>query len=189
MRAEAVLQVRPRQILGAFSMLIRMVDDPSDEVIAALRKAMPEFSFRKFLTSFDDMAPEPRQVAGTLVRKIDGDCLPQLLHEMDRPSPVGRRRAVLAALAMGMVSGLEKRIIELLSDDDHIVRVAAATALADCKSAPSWEALRDALLDRSFVVKEAAEASLQCISDALLDSQGGSEAVEDEAATVAESPA
>ncbi len=187
-RAEAIVQVRPRQIIGAFSMLVRMVDDPAEEVRGALRKAMPEFSFRQFLRSFDDMAPEPRQLAGTLVRKIDGDCLPQLLHEMDRPSPVGRRRALLAALAMGMVSSLEQRIIELLSDDDHIVRVAAATALADCKSAPSWEALRDALLDRSYVVKEAAEGSLQRISEALMHSANGqAESVEDEA-PLAEAP-
>ena len=73
---------------------------------------------------------------------------------------------------MGMVSQLEKRIIELLSDEDHIVRVAAATALADCKSVPSWEALRDALLDRSYVVKEAAEGSLQRISEALMHHAG-----------------
>ena len=189
-RAEAVLQVRPRQILGAFSILIRMVDDPAEEVRDALRTAMPEFSLRQFLTNFDDMAPEPRQVAGTLVRKIARDCLPQLLHEMDRPSPVGRRRAVLAALAMGMVSQLEKRIIELLSDEDHIVRVAAATALADCKSVPSWEALRDALLDRSYVVKEAAEGSLQRISDALMHHAGEQseqeEPAEDHAVSVAE---
>ena len=167
-RAEAILQVRQRQVLGALSMLIRMVDHPDEEVRRALKTAMPEFSFRQFLSNFDDMAREQRQVAGALVVKIDDDCLAQILHQLNRPSPVGRRRALLAALAMGMVSKLEERIIELLSDEDHIVRVAAATALADCKSVPSWEALRDAMLDRSYVVQEAAEGSLQQISAALM---------------------
>ncbi len=175
-RAEAVLQVRQRQILGALSLLIGMVDDPADEVRKALKAAMPEFSFRHFLSNFDDMEPQQRQVAGALVMKIDEDCLAQVLHQLDRPSPVWRRRAVLAALAMGMVSkvpALEQRMIELLSDDDHIVRVAAATALADCKSVPSWEALRDAMLDRSYVVQEAAEGSLQQISAALMQDMAG----------------
>lgn len=169
-RAEAVMQVRQRQILGALSLLIDMVDDAADEVRQALRTAMPEFTFRQFLSNFDDMTPELRQVAGALVVKIDDDCLAQILHQLNRPSPVWRRRTILAALAMGMVSKvakLEERIIELLSDEDHIVRVAAATALADCKSVPSWEALRDAMLDRSYVVQEAAEGSLQQISVAL----------------------
>ncbi len=167
-RAEAIVQVRKRQILGALSLLVDMVDDPDPEVRQALRNALPEFSFRQFLSNFDDMAPEQRQVAGALVVKIDVDCLDQVAQQLDRPSPVVRRRAVLAALAMGMVSRLEQRIIELLSDDDHIVRVAAATALADFKSVPSWEALRDAMLDRSYVVQEAAEGSLQQISAALM---------------------
>lgn len=172
-RAEAIAQVRQRHILGALSMLVRMVDDPDEEVRKALKTAMPEFSFRQFLSNFDGMAAEQRQVAGALVVKIDDDCRAQILHQLNRPSPVGRRRAVLAALAMGMVSKLEERIIELLSDEDHIVRVAAATALADCKSVPSWEALRDALLDRSYVVQEAAEGSLQQISAALTQHLGG----------------
>ncbi len=175
-RAEAVLQVRQRQILGTLSLLIGMVDDPAEEVRRALKTAMPEFTFRQFLSNFDDMTPELRQVAGALVVKIDDDCLAQVLHQLDRPSPVWRRRTVLAALAMGMVSKvakLEERIIELLSDEDHIVRVAAATALADCKSVPSWEALRDAMLDRSYVVQEAAEGSLQRISMALTQHLAG----------------
>ncbi|MDY0165262.1 MAG: HEAT repeat domain-containing protein [Thermoguttaceae bacterium] len=167
-RAEAILQLRHRQILGAMSMLIRMVDDPAEEVRRALKTALPEFNFGQFLASFDDMAPEQRQVAGALVVKIDDECLTQILHQLNRPSPVWRRRTVLAALAMGMVSKIEQRVIELLADEDHIVRVAAATALADCKSVPSWEALRDAMLDRSYVVQEAAEGSLQQISAALM---------------------
>lgn len=185
-RAEAVLQVRPRQILGALSMLVRMVDDPNKEVRRALKIAMPEFSFRQFLSNFDDMAPEQRQVAGALVVKIDDECLAQILHQLNRPSPVWRRRAVLASLAMGVVPRLEKRIIELLADEDHIVRVAAATALADCKSVPSWEALRDAMMDRSYVVKEAAEGSLQQISAALMQLGGEPETPERETGSACE---
>jgi len=66
---------------------------------------------------------------------------------------------------MGLVDGMESVIAGLLSDDDHMVRVMAARALADSKSVPSWEALRDAMFDRSILVKEAAEKSLESISD------------------------
>jgi len=167
-RAAAIRQLRSRQVPGALSLLIRLVDDEHPAVREALRIAMPEFSFRQFMANFDDLAEELRPVSGHLVTKLDESCQEKLLELMNRPSPVGRRRAILAALSMGLVHGLEERIIELLSDDDHIVRVAAAKALADCKSAPSWEALRDALLDRSYVVQEAAEESLQLMSQSLL---------------------
>ena len=88
---------------------------------------------------------------------------------MDSRSPVRRRRAVLIATAMGMVPTMEEVLIERVSDDDHMVRATAAEALADCKTMPTWEALRDALLDRSVVVQEAAEQSLERISRALLE--------------------
>jgi hypothetical protein len=166
-RAAAIVQLRPREIPDAFLLLLERVDDDNEQVRQALREAMPEFSFDQFLANYDDMPEELRPISGHLVMKIGGDCLPKLEHEMRRPSPVGRRRAILVALSMGLVHNLEERIIELLSDDDHIVRVAAAKALADCKSVPSWEALRDAMLDRSYVVKEAAEQSLEMISESL----------------------
>ena len=55
----------------------------------------------------------------------------------------------------------------LLSDKDHMVRAAAAGALAESETETSWESLRDALFDSSVVVKEAAEQSLLRISQSL----------------------
>jgi len=68
---------------------------------------------------------------------------------------------------MGLVQELEEHIVPLISDDDHMVRLAAAQSLADCETENSWERLRDALLDRSVVVQEAAERSLMQISRSL----------------------
>jgi HEAT repeat protein len=145
-----------------------MVDSPEEEVKQALRKAMPEFTLGQFLPNVEAMDEELRPIAGHLVRKIDPDIVPELAAAMEGPSPVGRRRAVVGASAMGLVQELEETVIRLLSDEDHMVRAAAAKALADCKSMPTWEALRDALLDQSFVVQQAAEQSLEQISQYLL---------------------
>ncbi len=163
-RASLIEQLRPRKVPGVLSILIRLVDNPHDVVRAALHKALPEFTFKKFLANFDDMPEDLRATAGYLVRKIDLDAVPQLVAEMECLSPVRRRRAVSAATAMGVVGEMEPAVIKLLGDNDHMVRIAAAKALADCKSMPTWEALRDALLDRSVIVREAAEASLMQIA-------------------------
>lgn len=167
-RASLLVQLRPRKIPDAHWLLVRMVDSPEEEIKQALREAMPEFTLRQFLANFDAMDEELRPTAGHLVRKIDTEVAAKLAAKMDSPSPVTRRRAVLATNTMGLVQELEKTIIKLLSDEDHMVRVAVAKALADCKSMPTWEALRDALLDRSFVVTQAAEQSLEQISHYLL---------------------
>ena len=60
-------------------------------------------------------------------------------------------------------------------DEDHMVRVAAAGALEHVGTKPSWDALRDALLDRSVIVQEVAEKSLRCITEALGAMPGGLE--------------
>ncbi|HOM17439.1 MAG TPA: HEAT repeat domain-containing protein, partial [Thermoguttaceae bacterium] len=121
----------------------------------------------KFLRTFEHLPDEFRQTAGYLVRKIDFDAPAILLAEIQSLSPVRRRRAVEAASAMGAVGELETAITPLLQDEDHRVRIAAAKALADSRSQPTWEALRDALFDRSLVVREEAEKSLQKITASL----------------------
>lgn len=159
-RSHLIRQVRSRQIPGAMSLLIGMVGSPHDEVRQALREALPEFTLQHFLANFDKMADELLPTAAHLVRKIDADVRPRLTEEMKGRSPVRRRRAVLASAAMGLAREMEQLIIDRLSDDDHMVRIVAAKALAECDTMPTWEALRDALLDRSVMVQEAAEQSL-----------------------------
>jgi len=166
--APLIEQLRPRKVAGAYGILIRMVDNPSPVVHEALRKAMPEFTFRQFLTNFDSMDEDLQPIAGHIVRKIDDGVSEKILEEFSGLSPVRRRKAILAAGAMGMVPELEQEIVKLLSDEDHMVRVEVAKVLADSKSAPTWEALQDALLDKSFAVKEAVEQSLDRISKSLV---------------------
>jgi len=166
-RAHLIRQIRSRQIRGAMSLLIGLVGSPQEEVREALREAMPEFTYRQFVTNFETMPDELLPTAGHLVRKIDTDVRPRLIEDLESRSRLVRRRAVLAAGAMGLVGELEPSIIERLSDEDHMVRVAAASILAECETMPSWEALRDAMFDRSAAVQEAAEKSLMQISQSL----------------------
>lgn len=166
-RAHLVRQIPSRQIPGAMSLLIGMVDTPHEEVREALREAMPEFTYQQFMTNFESLPEELLPTAGHLVWKIDTDVRPRLIEDMESRSRLRRRRAVLAAGAMGLVGELEQSVIERLSDEDHMVRVAAANVLAECETMPSWEALRDALFDRSVAVQEAAEQSLMQIRQSL----------------------
>lgn len=174
--AGALRQIRPRGVPGALSLLIRMADTPHEAVRQALRDAMPEFSLRHFLGNLDAISDELRPAVGHLVRKIDADAAAVLAEEMEGLSPVRRRKAVTAADAMGVAAELEEKIIRLLNDDDHMVRIAAARALEECGTQPTWEALRDALLDRSVVVQEVAERSLQRISRLLCEEEEGQQA-------------
>ena len=169
-RAHLIRQLRPREIPGAMSLLIRMVDSSQEIICEALREAMPEFSFRQFMVTFDSLPEKSQLIGGHLVRQIDPDAASLLAAEMGVLSPVRRRRAVSAAVAMGLSRELEEALIPLVSDSDHMVRAVAAEALSQSESVVTWEALRDALLDRSVIVQEAAEQSLMQISQTLMAS-------------------
>ncbi len=167
-QAHVLRQLRPRKVRDALLILLRKVDTPHEVIREALREALPEFSFRHFMTNLDTMDEATRLQSGYLVRQIDIEVPARLLSEMHCPSPVRRRRAVLGADVMGLVGQMEDSVIQLLADQDHMVRVAAAKALADCATRPSWEALRDAMLDPAYVVAEAAEQSLERLSSSLM---------------------
>ncbi len=166
-RANILKQLRPRKIPGAMTLLIRMVDNAPEPIRAALSEALPEFSFRQFMINLDSMPDELQQPSGHIVRQIDLEAPQLLAAELGVLSPVRRRLAVNAAMAMGLVQELEEYVVPLISDNDHMVRAAAAQALADCETQSSWESLRDALFDPSVVVQEAAEQSLLRISQSL----------------------
>jgi HEAT repeat protein len=166
-RANLIRQIRTRPIPNTMSLLTEMVDDPHEEVRQALREALPEFTYQQFLANFESLPDDLLPTAGHLVRRIDVDVRPRLTEDMENPSRLRRRRAVSAAAAMGLVRELESCVIERLSDEDHMVRVAAANALAECDTMPTWDALRSALLDRSVIVQRAAEKSLTRIAQSL----------------------
>ena len=181
-RAHLLRQLRPRDVPGALSLLIRMVGNSHEAVREALKESLPEFTFRQFIVNFDSLPEELRETTGYLVHKIDPDAKSALRAEMNSLSPVRKRRAVLASVAMGMTGKVEQTVIGLLSDEDHMVRIAAAKSLAAVETMPSWGALRDALLDRSVIVKETAEESLRKISQTLLTDREAEEEAEEEMA-------
>ncbi len=160
-QAAVLPQIRQRGIPGALSRLVDFTDSPHDMVRQAACESLSEFSFDRFLAAFDMLDDHIRQSTGELVRRINPHALPGLIEEMLSRSRTRRLRAVGVAISMGVIGDIEPTIIELLSDEDHVVRSEAVRALGYSNSESSRQALREALLDRSIVVQEIAERSLR----------------------------
>ena len=160
-QANVLVQLRGRGILGTLPRLVEMIDSRHAVVRDAARASLGEFSFRRFLSAFDMLDEEIRQSTGTLVKKVDPQTIPQLRSEMQLPVRTRRLRALSIARVIKVVKQLEGTIVGLLKDEDHMVRAEAARALAQGESPSSWEALEDALHDRSATVQEAAERSIR----------------------------
>lgn len=160
-QANVLVQLRERGIHGAMTRLIEAAASPHELVRKAAQQCLAEFSFKRFVASFDLLEPEVRASTGALVKRVDPGALDGLRQELLAPVRSRRLRGVEMAVALGVVHELEEEVIALLQDEDHFVRIQAAEALASSDSPTSREALRAALLDRSVTVKEAAEHSLR----------------------------
>lgn len=164
-QAQAARQLRHRGIPGALQHLIDLLDCPHEVVQQAARENLGEFTFPRFMAAYDTLDERARHSTGLLVRKVDLETVPLLVKELHSPARTRRLRAIDVANTIGVVSEVEAEIIELLGDEDYVVRIEAATALAQSVTPTVRSALERALADSSVLVQEAAERSLQRFSE------------------------
>ena len=160
-QANVVPQLRGRGIPGILPALLELVESPYEVVRKAARDSLTEFSFKRYLAAFEMLDEDVRRSTGLLVKKIDPLTLPQLKEEMKSPVRTRRIRGIAIARAVEAVEAVEDAIIELLADEDHMVRVEAAAALGQSATPLSRLALQQSLGDTSEVVREAAQRSLR----------------------------
>lgn len=159
-QAIALGRLRERGIPSAMTRLIEALDSPHKVVREAARDSLDEFQFDRYVLIFDTLDDdEEREKTGLLVRKVDPNCLPLLKLEMSSKSRTRRIRAAAMSRAMQLAGQLEKQLLELLEDEDHIVRGQAVLALSQCTSLEVGTALAAALDDPSVAVQEAAQES------------------------------
>ena len=128
-QAKVVPQLRSRNIPGTLSVLLELVESPYDVVRRAAREALAEFSFKRYLATFEMLDAEVRRSTGLLVKRIDPHTVPLLREELKSPMRTRRLRGLAVAQAIEAVEVLEPLVIDLLEDEDHMVRVEAATTL------------------------------------------------------------
>ncbi|MBI3465306.1 MAG: HEAT repeat domain-containing protein [Planctomycetes bacterium] len=161
-QAHAVRQLRPRGIPGVLPKLIEMIDSPHEPVRDAVRESLSEFNFRRYIGAFDMLDDDARISTGRLVRRLDPQAIPLLLEELHSPVRGRRLRGLNVAAVIGAVPDIEDVLILLLSDEDHVIRTAAAQTLSQGESFVSQVALEKAAVDdRSVAVKQAAQQSLR----------------------------
>ncbi len=159
-QAAALRQLRQRGVVGALPVVIKMLDSPYAVVRQAARASLSEFTFERFLSSFDVLEEDVRRSTGRLVRKVDPSAAEKVVAELKSPVRTRRLRALAMMEAMELVDQLENDVAAMLDDRDHMVRAEAARLLAQGRSRASYEGLLRALDDRSEVVREAARESL-----------------------------
>ena len=153
--------------------LLRLVESPYPVVRKAARASLSEFTFKRFVAAFDMLDDAARRSTGLLVKKIDPQSITLLNDELKSPIRTRRHRGLVIARTIDAVQGVEATIVELLKDEDHLVRMEAAAALSKATTPASLAALKQSLYDSSEVVREAAMRSLQESLEHLLPPEAG----------------
>ncbi len=162
-QAAAARQLRDRHIPGTMAKLIELVSSPHPAVRAAARESLAEFSFENYIARYETLDDDVRRQTGALVAMVDPNALMRLKQEMASLVRRRRLRAIEMADVMGVTARVADALIERLDDEDHLVRAAAADALAECSVFDVRDALLAALGDRSFAVQSAARNSLRVL--------------------------
>ncbi len=163
-QAAALGHVRQRALPGAMTRVVELLESDHETVRAAARKCLADFTCERFLMAFDMLSPEARQSTGKLVAKVDLRAVVLLGDELGSSSRNRRIRALEATAATGLAPALEERLIAMLAEEDHYLRVKAAEALRYCDTPRVKQALRERLLDPHLSVQSAVEASLVFLS-------------------------
>jgi len=155
-QAIALRQFRQRGISGALPLLIEKVESPHSVVREAARDSLPEFSFARYLAGFETLDDDVRQSTGRLVKKVDLQSAPLLEDELTSKIRSKRLRGLAIVDAMDMAAEVQKALIGLLFDEDHIVRQDTIQVLATQNTEAVRSALTRVLDDSSPMVREAA---------------------------------
>lgn len=159
-QAAATRQLRDRHIPGTMPLLSDLLDGPHEEVRNAAREALAEFSFENFVKNYDSLSEEARQTTGSFVQRVDEEYLALLKNELSAQGVKPRLRAIEIAQLLEVVPFVVDDLLTLLTDNDHVVRAAAAEALKYWPVPEVQAALEIAALDRSGTVQNAARNSL-----------------------------
>jgi HEAT repeat protein len=141
-QAEALVQLRGRGIAEARVRVVAMLDSPHASVRGAARLSLAEFTFPRFLATYDALDAATRQSTGQIVKKVDPHIVPLLEAEITSRGRTRRLRALAIARTLDLVELVEGSIMQLLKDEDHTVRADAADALAALNPEPSEELSR-----------------------------------------------
>jgi HEAT repeat protein len=168
-QANILAHIRQRAIPGILPRLVTFMENPHHEVRRAAQRCLGEYTFARFVSSFDMLDDDVQKSTGELVKKVDPETLPLLQKELTSKNRSWRIKGLKIAVVLDLVDALEATILDLLHDGDPEVRCEAARTLAASKSPTSRQALEYAQHDNDYHVQLSAKRSLQERDEEIID--------------------
>lgn len=163
-QAWATGQLRSQHIPDALQKLINLLDSPEAIVQSVARQELQGFNLDCLLAKFESMSPQARKNGAGLLEKIDPDYLTKLVHEYHHAIRRRRVRALRATLAFGWQQKVLPAVLDMLKDDDTLIRRTTVEILEHAPTAKTIAALVALKDDPSERVRETVEQTLARIA-------------------------
>lgn len=163
-QAQAIRQLRSRHIPGSLVHLLQAIESPHEIVLRAAQESLTEYNVESYLANFDMMDEEAKRSNARIVRKVDRNLKARLAKELQDNARTRKMRALKVIDYMEVAAELQEQLLELIVDKDQFLRSETVTVLGKCDTIEARELLNQALMDKSQIVREAAEASLQSLA-------------------------
>lgn len=135
--------LRQRGLPHVMALLLKQLDHADERVREAARKALGDFSFERFIGSFDQMENASRKMLGKMMLRIDLKAPQKLRGELEARHRQHRLRATRIIRLLGLTRDFKSELMALLADRDRMVRREAIETLASEPDATLLDELRD----------------------------------------------
>lgn len=159
-QAWATGQLRSHHVPDALAKLIEQLDNPEACVQAVARQELQGFDLECLLSRFESMSPLALANASKLLQKIDPNCLARLSSEFGHSIRRRRIRAIRGALAYGWHFQMLPALLDLLKDEDALIRRTTVEVLGEAHRPEVLAALVALQNDPHPRVREAVEHAL-----------------------------
>ncbi|MCG6154483.1 HEAT repeat domain-containing protein [Rubinisphaera margarita] len=163
-------QLRDTNLPDKYRQLVDRLDSPHKIVEDQAREALGRFEVQQAIDFSESAKPSAGPKIADLLLKVNPFAIQELCREMANPVRTRRLRAAKAAHFMQLHTEVTPALLELLQDNDTIVKRVVAEILGDIPTRQVAGRLQELLDDSSPRVREAAAASLAKITPQLTGS-------------------
>lgn len=126
----ATQQIRERGVANSLGLLLQKLEHADPRIRDAAREALSDYTFERYVGSFDSMDDSTRRAMGAAILKIDPGAKETLAAELRSGQRRARMRAAKITRVLGRADGYLDELIALLGDGDHLVRREVIETLA-----------------------------------------------------------
>ena len=160
-QASIIKTIRHRGIPEASSRVFQLKDSPYEVVQEAIRDTFDEFSFQRYIGSYEMLDEETRHIMGHLVYEIDPQTIPLLKKELTSNLRNSRARALSIVELMEVAPKVEDELLQMIDNEDSVLQIRILELLDQIPTETAKERIRKALNNSNELVANTAQRLLE----------------------------